>query len=61
MPKLLAWLKPRQKALAAFLVAVVAGAVAQGLIVGQAAAVVTVIVGAVATLGVHQAPYEPPQ
>lgn len=46
-------LKPWAKAIVAFLVAVVAGAIAQGLINGAAAAWATVIIGALTTIGVY--------
>ena len=48
-------LKPYSKAIVAFLVAVVAGAIAQGLIVGQSALWFNVIIGALATAGVYAA------
>lgn len=44
------------KGVIAFLVAAVAGAVAQGLIVGKAAALCTVVIGALTTAGVIAIP-----
>ena len=56
-------LKPYSKAIVAFFVAVVAGAIAQGLIVGQSALWFNVIIGALATAGVYQpaTPRPPPR
>lgn len=47
-------LKPYAKTVVAVVVAVLAGAVAQGLINGAAAAWVTVIIGALASAGVYR-------
>lgn len=47
---------PKLKALVAFVVAVLVGAVAQGLINGAAALWVTLVVGALTTAGVWAAP-----
>jgi uncharacterized membrane protein YoaK (UPF0700 family) len=49
------------KAIVAFVVAALAGAVAQGLIVGESALWVSVIIGALATAGVYTAPNKPPE
>lgn len=47
------------KAVVAFVVAVAAGAVAQGLIVGEQALWVSVVIGALTTAGVYLAPNKP--
>jgi len=52
-------LKPYTKSVVAFLVAVVAGGIAQGLIVGAAAAWVTIVIGALSTAGVFAAKNQP--
>lgn len=46
---------PIAKAIVAFIVSVVAGGIAQGLIVGATAAWATVIIGALTTIGVYAA------
>jgi hypothetical protein len=52
-------LKPYLKAVVQFLIVVCAGAVAQGLIVGRTAAIVTVVIGALGTYGVYQVRNQP--
>jgi hypothetical protein len=49
-------LKPYAKAVVTFIVAVLAGAIAQGLINGESALWVNLIIGTLATYGVWQAP-----
>jgi len=50
---------PYLKAVVAFVVAVAAGAIAQGLIVGAQAAWVSVVIGALTTAGVFIVPNKP--
>jgi uncharacterized membrane protein YcaP (DUF421 family) len=52
-------LSPYAKAVIAFVVTVLLGAIAQGLIVGATAAWVTVVIGALATAGVYRVPNGP--
>ena len=49
-------LKPYRKAIVAFLISVVGGAVAQGVISGDAAVWATVVIGALTTAGVYATP-----
>jgi len=48
------------KAIASFVIAVIAGGIAQGLIVGAAAAWLTIVIGTLATAGVFAAKNQAP-
>lgn len=53
-------LKQHSKAVAPFLIVVITGGIANGLIVGAAAGWATVIIGALGTLGTYVAPANKP-
>lgn len=59
MNQLIALLQPRWKAVVAFVVVIIGGGLAQGLIVGAPAAWATIVIGALATIGVHAVPNKP--
>ncbi len=60
MAQVNAFVKAHAKALTAFVVTVAGGAVAQGLVTGQAALWVLLVVGAITGVTVHAVPNKPP-
>jgi NAD(P)H-dependent FMN reductase len=53
------WLSQRWKAVMPVLIVILAGGIAQGLIVGSTAAWITIILGAITTGAVHQVKNQP--